>query len=193
MVSLKIISPITNSVKSAYNKMPSLVVNKDTIINNVEYIGRKWSSPQQRAILGATAIVMQPFIDSKNKRVDDETRKVSIARTCAKIIAGTLTGVALRYTFIKGIKAMSKPLSEVAADVTPFKKKFQTFLTPSNLREGDVDALEQYRNAMGTIWSLVVMMFTNFLVDAPLTKFLTNKFNDIRKNHEKAQKKGDAA
>ena len=29
---------------------------------------------------------------------------------------------------------------------------------------------------MGTALSLGVMMFTNFLIDAPLTKFLTNKF-----------------
>ncbi len=75
----------------------------------------------------------------------------------------------------------------------PLKKKFQTFLTPSNHVGGETDSLKQYRNAMGTIWSLVIMMFTNFLIDAPLTKFLTNKFNDIRKNHEEAQKKGDAA
>ncbi len=193
MVSLKIISPITNSVKSAYNKMPSLVIQKDTIVDHVAHIGRTWTSPQQRLVQGATAIVMQPLIDARNKKVDDETRKVSIARTCAKIIAGTLTGFAIRYACIKGIAAMSKPLSEVATDISPLKKKFQTFLTPSNHVGGETDSLKQYRNAMGTIWSLVIMMFTNFLIDAPLTKFLTNKFNDIRKNHEEAQKKGDAA
>ena len=29
---------------------------------------------------------------------------------------------------------------------------------------------------MGTTLSLAVMLFTNFLIDAPLTKYLTNKF-----------------
>lgn len=185
-----IISPISNSVRTAYNKMPSLVLGEGNVLNNVEKIGRKWTSPQQRLIQGATAIVMQPIIDARNKNVDDETRKVSIARTCAKIIAGTLTGFAIRYACIKGIAAMSKPLSAVAKDASPFKKKFQTFLTPSNLIDGDKDLLDQYRNAMGTIWSLVIMMFTNFLIDAPLTRFLTNKFNDMRKAHEASGEKG---
>ena len=38
---------------------------------------------------------------------------------------------------------------------------------------------------MGTALSLGVMMFTNFLIDAPLTKFLTNKFiGDIDKRKQ---------
>jgi len=189
MVSVNFITPITNSLKTAYNKMPSVVLKKQNIIDGVATIGRKWTSPQQRVVQGATAIVMQPLIDARNKRVDEETRKVSIARTCAKIIAGTLTGFAIRYACIKGIRAMAKPFSKVAAEPSAFKKRFQTFLTPSELVEGDKDALDQYVNAMGTIWSLVIMLFTNFLIDAPLTRFLTNKFNDMRKAHENKQEK----
>ncbi len=188
MVSVNFISSIGKSVKSAYNRMPSVVVKKDNIINGVAYIGRKWTSPQQRLILGATAIVMQPYIDWKNKHVDDKTRKVSVARTCAKIIAGTATGFALRYGFIKGIKAFSKPLSEVPKDAKPFAKKMMTWLTPKNMDPNDMDALDQYRNAMGTIWSLVAMVFTNFLIDAPLTKFLTNKFIA---HQQKTEQKGE--
>ncbi len=184
MVSLNFISPITNTCRSAYNRIPSFVVAKDKVINNVAYIGKKWTSPHQRAILGLTAIVMQPIIDWKNKNVDKKTREVSVARTCAKIIAGTLTGVALRYGFIKGIKALSKPVSEIPKNAKPFTKKLMHCLTPDNLNPKDKDALDQYRNAMGTILSLVAMVFTNFLIDAPLTKFLTNKFIAIKEKGE---------
>ncbi len=169
--------------------MPSVVVQKDKVLNKVAYIGRKWTSPQQRLIMGATAIFMQPYIDWKNKKVDEKTRKVSVARTCAKVIAGTATGFALRYAFIKGIKALSRPLSEVPKDAKPLAKKMMTLLTPKNLDEKDLDALQQYRNAMGTIWSLVAMVFTNFLIDAPLTKFLTNKFIAYQQKHEKGDVK----
>jgi len=109
-------------------------------------------------ILGATAIFMQPAIDAHNKNVDEKTRKVSVARTIAKIVAGTLTGFAIRKACIK------------AMDLKMFK--------PSNAVKVTKDAFEQYKNAMGTIVALVVMLFTNFLIDAPLTKWLTNVLID---------------
>jgi hypothetical protein len=50
--------------------------------------------------------------------------------------------------------------------------------------------LKKYKEAYGTLLALVVMTFTNFLIDAPLTKILTNKFvAKIHKHDElKAQK-----
>ena len=101
---------------------------------------------------------MQPAIDASNKSVDEKTRKVSVARTIAKIVAGTLTGFAIRYGCIK------------AMDWKLFK--------PSNFAKVSKDAYEQYKNAMGTIVALVVMMVTNFAIDAPLTKWLTNVLID---------------
>lgn len=101
-----------------------------------------------------------------------------------KIIAGTLTGVALRAAFIKGIAAMSKTAAEIPANAGNFSKKFKQCLTPKNLDPDNKDALAQYRNAMGTILSLVAMVFTNFLIDAPLTKFLTNKFIGMQEKGE---------
>lgn len=181
---MNIISPITHSCKNIYNRIPSASIVKDKVIDKVVYIGQKVSSPHQRAILGVTAIFMQPFIDAKNKNVDEKTRKVSVARTIAKIIAGTLTGVALRYGFIKAIKAFSKPANEIPKNATPFKREMMQFLTPKNLEPGNDERLDQYRNAMGTVLSIVAMLFTNFAVDVPLTKFLTNLFIGIQEKGE---------
>ena len=55
--------------------------------------------------------------------------------------------------------------------------------TPKNVKDNTTDAFLQYRNAMGTVVALVVMMFTNFIIDAPLTKFLTNAH--VKKGEEK--------
>ena len=52
-----------------------------------------------------------------------------------------------------------------------------------NIKDNTTDAFLQYRNAMGTVVALVVMMFTNFLIDAPLTKFLTNAL--VKKEEDK--------
>lgn len=141
--------------KRMYDAIPNFnPITDEKTIKRIAKFGKKCSSAEQRLILGATAILMQPAIDARNKSVDEKTRKVSVARTIAKVIAGTLTGFAIRKACIKSMNL----------------KMFK----PSAFAKVSADELEQYKNAMGTIAALVVMMFTNFLIDAPLTKFLTN-------------------
>lgn len=91
-------SGISNAGKRIYNSIPNFnPINNEKVIGCIEKFGRKCTSDKQRLILGATAILMQPAIDASNKNVDEKTRKVSVARTIAKIVAGTLTGFAIRY------------------------------------------------------------------------------------------------
>lgn len=118
----------------------------------------------------------QPFIDANNKSVDEKTRKVSVARTIAKILAGTLTGYFIRKGCIKGIKA----LSQIPGPNVP---KYKSLFTPKGITDNTTDAFKQYRNAMGTVVALLVMMVTNFAIDAPLTKFLTNAL--VKKQEDK--------
>jgi hypothetical protein len=117
-----------------------------------------------------------------NKKVDKETRKVSVARTVAKILAGTLTGVLIRRGCIKWVDAMSKVAKE--GEKLP---KYKQFFTPTRLINEikDADKFEQYKNVLGTVVALGVMLFTNFLIDAPLTKYLTNLFVDKANQHQK--------
>ena len=145
--------------KRMYNSLPNFKPFKNQdMIGWIENFGRKCTSDKQRLILGATAILMQPPIDAANKNVDEKTRKVSVARTIGKIVAGTLTGFAIRYGCIK------------AMDWKIFR--------PSNFAKVSKDAYDQYKNAMGTIVALVIMMVTNFVIDAPLTKWITNLLID---------------
>lgn len=155
---------------------PDSVYSNSRVINGIKSTGEKISSAEQRLILGASALMSQPFIDANNKNVDEKTRKVSVARTIAKIVAGTFTGYFIRKGCIKGIKA----LSQVTGPNVP---KWKTVFTPKNVKDNTTDAFLQYRNAMGTVVALVVMMFTNFIIDAPLTKFLTNAL--VKKGEEK--------
>lgn len=168
-------APIVDVCRPLYNKVPSVSVVGEKFTRGINHIGQKWTSPQQRLITGVTALMTQPFIDYYNKNVDEKTRKASVARTIAKIIVGTATGFAVRYACIKGIKYMSKLPSEVRKS-GKISKKIQTFFTPKDrdyIR--NEDSREQYRNALGTILSLMVMLVTNFKVDAPCTKKLANK------------------
>ena len=152
------------------NRVPSVVVSSDRAINNIKWIGKHISSPQNRLILGASALLSQPFIDLNNKRVDEDTRKTSALRTLAKIIAGTTTGYLVRYGTIKVIESMTK-IPKKGSNSKPW----ETFFTPDRTRVA-YKSLRQYKLAIGSLMALGVMVFTNFLIDAPLTKLLTNKF-----------------
>ena len=166
--------------QGALDLIPEAVYSDKKMVNGIKKTGEKISSAEQRLILGASALMSQPFIDANNKRVDEKTRKVSVARTIAKIVAGTFTGYFIRKGCIKGIKALSQVEGKNVS-------KWKSIFTPKNIKDNTTDAFLQYRNAMGTVVALVVMMFTNFLIDAPLTKFLTNalvkKEEDKRWNH----------
>ena len=164
---------IINFYNSAQQRVldwfPNTICKGNKASKLIKDTGEKISSAEQRLILGASALISQPFIDFHNRNVDEKTRKVSVARTVAKIIAGTTTGFLIRKGCIKTIKALSQPANSNLP-------KYRTFFTPKNIKDTTSDAFMQYRNAMGTIVALIVMMFTNFLIDAPLTRYLTNKF-----------------
>lgn len=163
------------------NIVPEMTISNEKTLKGLKWVGEKVSSPENRLILGVTALMSQPFIDLNNKKVDEDTRKVSAARTVAKIIAGTTTGVLIRSGCIHAIDSFTKLPTEITPDMK--FKKLRTLFTPS---VGILKDLNQYKKSLGTILSLGVMVVTNFLLDAPLTKFLTNKFVD-RINSKKEQ------
>ena len=165
----KITRAVLNSIGSREH-LPT--VSNPKTIRAIDWIGKKLSSAENRLILGASALLSQPFIDASNKEVDSETRRYSICRTVAKIIAGTLTGYTIRKLCIKSIDAFTKLPLEVKPDAK--FKNLRQMLLPSI--KCTADELSQYKNSLGTLLVLGVMVFTNFIIDAPLTKFLTNVF-----------------
>lgn len=89
------ISGITNSIRNGsqrlqqafYDCVPNRIVNSEKWQKRIKWVGSEISSPENRLILGVTALMSQPFIDAHNKSVDEDTRKVSVCRTIAKIVA----------------------------------------------------------------------------------------------------------
>jgi len=161
-------------------KNKSLTVTSDRAINSFDWIGKNLSSAENRLILGASALMSQPFIDAANKDVDDETRRYSICRTVAKILAGTFTGYTIRKLCIKSIDAFTKLPNEIKPEMK--FKRLRSCLLPTI--KSTAEELAQYKNALGTLMALGVMVFTNFIIDAPLTKWLTNVFTGHTKPKE---------
>lgn len=162
------------------NAMPDHIFTSERAIKTFERIGKYISPAENRAILGATALGLQVGIDAMNHRVDEETRKISIARTIAKIIAGTFTGFAIRKALIKSVDAFSKLPSSLGKDGKPVQlTRLNTFFSPITKVLANSDEYQNYKNGLGNVLALIVMTFTNFAIDLPLTRFLTNEFAEI--------------
>ncbi len=174
-----------STMNKIVNILPSVTINNKKVTDSIKWAGQHISSPQNRLILGVSALMSQPFIDLHNRKVDEGTRKVSAARTVAKIIAGTATGFFVRYYCIKVINAFTKNPINLKPN-----EAYKSFLYPKKILHISQKGLKHYKMALGTFISLGVMMFTNFAIDAPLTKFLTNKFVAKIKENDSQNAKG---
>jgi len=123
------------------------------------HCANKLAGPENRLILGVSALASQPFIDYYNKEVDEKTRKYSVCKTIAKIVVGTTVGVIVRALAIKYSANLLK-----SVDVSK--------IAPTVLRKPESRKILQ--NTIGDILGLTICLFSNFLIDAPLTKKGTN-------------------
>lgn len=193
------------------------VINSGTINNVLDKIGTKLNSPEQRLLQGVVALGIQPFIDFRNKGTDDDTRAVSTARTIGKIIAGTTVGVCVRAGSIAITKnfskfkingqeiTLAKKLTEQIAAKTKiikFEKIDKRSIFTPNIADKVIDmSIEdferKYNNftkTWGTVLGICAMVFTNFLIDVPITKAITKHLTQeikakIDKDNEKQPRK----
>lgn len=162
--------------------------------NFLEKVNQNVSSPEQRLILGVTALFLQPFIDLNNKRVNEETRLMSFSRTLSKIVVGTTVGVLVRKGCIKLAQNYTKvvpQMKEACKDaIAELRKKGENpenhpvrwakrgdknyLLAPDYVRTYMDDYYKNYVNALGSVMGIGVSLVTNFLIDAPLTQIMTN-------------------
>ena len=141
-------------------------------VENWKGIDELMSRPaENRLIMGATALLTQPAIDYYNHRVDEETRRVSRNRTVAKIVAGTGVGILVRGFCYNVVSKMTDIESESKLSKSLIPKKYleEAIANPKFLKN--------YRSALSMGVAILAMCVTNFVLDAPITVFLTNKLN----------------
>ena len=166
-----------------FNRLPQYTMgdgNPDKWNKIADWVSRP---AQNRLIMGGTGIVLQPWIDSRNKKVDEETREISRLRTIAKVGIGTCAGILVRQPCYDIVKACTSPEGN---------KRYSKWLIPKSklagLKENN-PRLKNWRVFASTLSALSVMLFTNFLVDAPLTALTTNLFIKNSKKLEALQAK----
>lgn len=170
-----------NAVSFGAVKLKPLGIKAQNILKSAD----NFSSIHQKLILGTFGLIVQPAIDLRNKEVDKDTRKVSALRSAAKAIIGTATGLVVRGLTIKGAKlAFSKKgtggkVLDEQKIYNTFKKGFDSLkLEPDKLS----DAIKRTPSVVGTLAALGVMIFTNFLVDAPLTNKTMEQLDKLMPN-----------
>ena len=173
----KVVQFILDSAPSYTAESSEKLTNQRAHINDI--ISRPM---ENRLINGGFALLTQPIIDYNNHRVDDETREVATCRTVAKIIACTAAGCAVRGPVYKLVDLMTNPEG---------KTRFSKLLLPKRYIQEMIDDKvrltnyrKSYRNGLSMLLALCVMSITNFVIDAPLTTFLTNFFNKTRKKYK---------
>lgn len=158
--------------QGALDALPSGTFKDNNAVDKWKKFDEKISRPaENRLIMGASALITQPLIDSSNKKVDEETRRVSRNRTIAKILVGTGVGICIRGSCYELVQKMTN---------LEGKSDYHKKLLPTNYLEDlakNPKFLKNYRSALSTALAILVMSVTNFVIDAPLTALLTNKLN----------------
>ena len=167
--------------------MPEYTQKESTrLLENWKNIDEVISHPAwNRAILGATAIFSQPVIDRYNPRVDDETRVVSMNRTIAKVAVGTTVGIVVRDLVYRLTKGMTNINGKTRTSKFLLPKRHLTEIAQNE------KFLKNYRSALAMSIALLVMCVTNFAIDAPLTVFFTNLFNEKHNDKKKKAKESE--
>ena len=118
------------------------------------------TSAEQRLLVGITGVVMQPWIDLHNTKVDKDTRLYSACKNCAKAFVGSTTGFFIRKGCIKFVNSLIEKGKLLPKDKTGIRHYAQK--------------VKNYGSALGTGLAIIVMIGTNFLLDAPLTQLLSS-------------------
>ena len=146
------------------------------------------NSWQQRLALGVSAMIIQPAIDMSNKNLDKETRETSAKRSLAKGFAGMFTGIIFRGGCMKLVEVALNDENRIEklARLTAKDKTTEAIEKAKDYIKNGGGA-KQYAAVIGTIAALGIMAFTNFLIDAPLTNWITNKLIKDKPKDEAAK------
>ncbi len=188
---------ITNKIQSSNNTVSFRAIKPISISEKAQKFLKNasdFSSVHQRIAIGGTAFLFQPLVDLRNKEVDKDTRKVSAVRSAAKAVVGTATGIAIRGACMKiaELKYSTKGADgKIKIDINKIKKAFGENLNNLSLSEKElIAAAKRIPSVIGTLTALVVMIATNFAIDAPLTNMLSDFFEKTAKKYIDDNKTG---
>ena len=163
----------------------------------------------QKVVMSASEATIGPAMDmaigKTITKVTDEkdgrtnkSSKVQAVRTFSQAVGGTIVGVIVRGLCIAAATAACAKLGEKAGKAignslsdriaNEVNSKGSGFIDSKNLYEASQNAAAWGKNIGGAV-ALLVMLVTNFVIDAPLINWINKKaMNFVKGAHNKAQK-----
>lgn len=181
-----------------------MIIRGKNIEKFINYSGRKLNAPQQSVIMGVSSLIFQPYINRKNKQLDDETRNMAVARSIGKSITGNVSDFLTRVFSIFAVAKLSNyAINKVNSDddfVTEIKPKSKLDIFTPKLKEGFIPCSQKeflkdfksYQMAMGALVATGLAVFVKTTVELPATKFLTDYFYRMEKIKREKNDKADA-
>lgn len=175
-----------------------MIIRDKNIEKFINYSGKKLNAPQQSIIMGVSSLVFQPYINRKNKQLDEDTRDMAVARSIGKSITGNISDFLTRVFSIFAVAKLSNyAINKVNTDddfVMEINPKSKLDIFTPNLKEDFVPRpkkeflkdFKSYRMAMGALVATGLAVFVKTTVELPATKFLTDYF--YRKERLKKEK-----
>lgn len=175
-----------------------MIISNRNIEKFINYSGKKLNAPQQSVVMGVTAVLFQPYINRKNKKLDNDTRDMAVARSIGKNITGNFFDFITRVASIFAVGGLSKYIindvkneDDLVTEISP-KNKIKDILTP-NLKENFIQRphkeflkdYKSYRMAMGALLATGIAVFVKTTVELPVTKKLTEIFYKREKSKGK--------
>lgn len=175
-----------------------MIISNRNIEKFINYSGKKLNAPQQSVVMGVTAVIFQPYINRKNKKLDNDTRDMAVARSIGKNITGNFFDFITRVASIFAVGGLSKYIindvkneDDLVTEISP-KNKIKDILTP-NLKENYIKIphkeflkdYKSYRMAMGALLATGIAVFVKTMVELPVTKKLTEIFYKREKSKGK--------
>ncbi len=143
----------------------------------------------QKIVMSGSEAVIAPMIDvgigevitKTTNEKDNRTRqssKTQAIRTHAQATGGTITGVAIRALCIAASTLLMSKLGEKTGSKIGEMINPEKLSSSKNLYKYQENAAA-WGKSIGGAAAIVVMMFTNFLLDIPLVNFINKKITDI--------------
>lgn len=181
-----------------------MIIKSKNIEKFINYSGRKLNAPQQSIIMGVSALAFQPYINRKNKQLDEDTRDMAVARSIGKCITGNVSDFLTRVFSIFAVVRLSNyAVNKVKSDddlVTEIKPKSRLDIFTPKLKEGFIPRpqkeflkdFKSYQMAMGALVATGLAVFVKTTVELPATKFLTDYFYSKEKMKKEKNDKTNA-
>lgn len=184
---------IQNSQPSFKGKLANKVVN---LVSDhpIAIAGLAGSSVvAQKIVMSGSEATIGPVMDigigkvltkitgEKDDRINQSSKTQAI-RTCTQSVGGTITGVIIRSVCIALATAGLMKAGSVAggkiAEIINQGNNGKVFSKAENLFEYKENA-RAWGKTLGGAIAIGVMMFTNFLIDAPLVNYLNKKMTNF--------------